>query len=213
MIPAQFLAQHRSSLPRPRSLRPLRRRSAAVVAVCALAALAAQRVSPSCRRRQPPLADLAAFRLESPRRRGELTSSLLFPPCTVPSSDSRAQRLAIRRRGELAPILSLFPRRVDSSCLCSPSSVPSAATIAAPPASFAAQLPCARLNSLLSRPAARSKPDPPTCRPRAPSPRLCVQRPSSCALGALRLVPMPRSPGSPRSLHAQHAQSRLYLAP
>jgi hypothetical protein len=65
--------------------------------------------SPRNRRRQPPFADLAASRLESPRRRGELTSSLLFSPCTVPSSDSRAQRLAIRRRGELAPILSLPP--------------------------------------------------------------------------------------------------------
>jgi hypothetical protein len=50
-IPVQFLAHQRFSSPRPRSLRPLRRRSAAVVAVCALAALAAQRVSPSRRRR------------------------------------------------------------------------------------------------------------------------------------------------------------------
>jgi hypothetical protein len=40
----------------------------------------------------------------------------------------------------------------------------------------AAQLPCARLNSLLSRIAAHSKPDPLTCRPRAPSPRPCAQR-------------------------------------
>jgi hypothetical protein len=36
--------------------------------------------SPRNRRRQPPLADLAASRPESPRRRGELTSSLPFPP-------------------------------------------------------------------------------------------------------------------------------------
>ena len=46
----------------------------------------------------------------------------------------------------------------------------------------------------------------PACRPRAPSSRPCAQRPSSCALGALRPVPMPRSPSSPRSLHAQHTR-------
>jgi hypothetical protein len=39
----------------------------------------------------------------------------------------------------------------------------------------------------------------PACKPRAPSPCPCAQRPSSCALGALRPVPMPRSPSSART--------------
>jgi hypothetical protein len=163
--------------------------------------------SPRNRRRQPPLADLAASRPVSPRRRGDLTSSLPFPPCTVPSSDSRVQRLAIRRRGELAPILSLFPRRVNSSCLCSPSSAPSAATIAVPPASCASSRPSARL--LLCRRVSRAQQTgAPACRPRAPSPCSFAQprRRSSSVPSPASLAPARRGRVAARS-----TPSRVYI--
>jgi hypothetical protein len=71
---------------------------------------------------------LAHHRFSSPRSRSS-------PRQRRHRRRTRAQRLAVLRRGELAPILSLFPHRVNSLCPFSPSSAPSAATTAAPPAS------------------------------------------------------------------------------
>jgi hypothetical protein len=52
----------------------------------------------------------------------------------------------------------------------------------------------------------------PTCKPRAPSSCPCAQRPSSCALGALRPVPIPRSPSPVRARRTPSTPPCLAMA-